>query len=110
MYFLEPTAEEKLAFANLKFDSKKSYWAPDKKHGGFCRALLKETELDKKGRVELECDGGEVLCEQLFIEIKIFKCFKIIVCVVINLENNHENYSRQNARNIDNILYKKEIF
>jgi len=60
MVFLEPTAEEKLAFANLTFDSKKSYWAPDKKNGGFCRAILSKTELDKKGRVELECDGGEI--------------------------------------------------
>lgn len=71
MVFLEPTAEEKLAFANLTFDSKKSYWAPDKKNGGFCRAILSKTELDKKGRVELECDGGEVIKNLDFKKLRI---------------------------------------
>ena len=59
MLFLEPTAEERLAFANLKFDSKKTVWAPDKKTGGFLRGQIAGEE-DAKGKIPVDCDNGSV--------------------------------------------------
>ena len=59
MLFLEPTAEERLAFANLKFDSKKTVWAPCKKSGGFLRGQI-SGEVDAKGKIAVDCDSGEV--------------------------------------------------
>ena len=60
MLFLEPTAEERLAFANMVYDSKKSVWCPHKAKGGFVRAMLTGNVDEKKGKVECEAEGGEV--------------------------------------------------
>lgn len=46
MPFLEPSEAERLSFANISYDSKKSVWAWQKNHG-FIKAILIEEKDDK---------------------------------------------------------------
>merc|ERR1712096_24001 len=48
------------SFANLKFDSKKTVWAPCKKSGGFLRGQI-SGEVDAKGKIAVDCDSGETV-------------------------------------------------
>ena len=75
MLFLEPTAEEKLAFANLKYDSKTTVWAPCKKTGGFLRGQI-SGEVDAKGKIAVDCESGEVIC--YLKSIQKTKCSRIL--------------------------------
>ena len=56
MLYLEPTAQERLDFASIAYDSKKSCWCPHKKEG-FVRATIVET---KGPKVTCETEKGEV--------------------------------------------------
>ena len=64
MFYLTPTEKERLAFANLKYDSKRTVWCPHKAQA-FVRATVVEYKEEKKGkemieRAVCESDKGEV--------------------------------------------------
>ena len=67
MLFLAPTDKERLAFANMAYDSKRTVWCPHKSEA-FVRATVEEYKEEKKGKEMIEravcvSDDGEVRWE-----------------------------------------------
>jgi len=65
MPFLEPSEAERLSFANISYDSKKSVWAWQKNHG-FIKAILIE-EKDDKTVVQTE-SGNELTLKKEMVQ------------------------------------------